>query len=200
MFWTTADIQEKLLEAKYFEVIKNYKLNIIFNTENEIKEIVKLINKEYPFLKINIIDDNKITIINEGAKKEGEEIEKTISSVLNNKQNSEAKKENLFSKLMEELIETELMEEIEELLIKKKYNIDKIFDNFINIELENWQIKIIKEIKNYLEKKSIKNDKIEEIIYKALDKEKKQSSKKENKIKLYKDKNNLYIFKKSYQG
>jgi len=210
MFWTATEIKEKLIEAKYFEVIKNYKLNIIFETDKEIKEIVELINEEYPFLKINIIDVNKITIINEGAKEEGKEIEKEISLLLNNQLNQkEGPQENLFSKLMEELIESELMEEIENLLIKKKYNIDKIFDNFINTNLENWQLDIMKEIKNYLNKNNVKNEKIDKILKESLkednqkilkkkeqNKEKEKSNKKE---KLNKDENNLYIFKKLYQ-
>ena len=210
MFWTATEIKEKLIEAKYFEVIKNYKLNIIFETDKEIKEIVELINEEYPFLKINIIDVNKITIINEGAKEEGKEIEKEISLLLNNQLNQkEEPQENLFSKLMEELIESELMEEIENLLIKKKYNIDKIFDNFINTNLENWQLDIMKEIKNYLNKNNVKNEKIDKILKESLkednqkilkkkeqNKEKVKNNKKE---KLNKDENNLYIFKKLYQ-
>lgn len=203
MFWTNADLQEYLLDSDKFEVIKNYQIKITFPKDYEskkIKEMINLINEETPFIKISQVENNSrvLMLINEAAKKD-------VQYILDSKVEETIIEEHPFTKIIDILINLEIMSKFEKLLKSKGKEVEIVFENFIPNKIEEWQIEYTSLLQELLKKKKIDNEDLNKEISKIIKSEKieeeaiktqikKPKIKKEEKEEYKTDSNGLIIF------
>lgn len=179
MFWTNAGIQEVLLDADFIEITKNYKVRVLFpedKSEQSFKNLLEVINEEYRFLEIKLTKNkNEMIILNPGAKNEAMEIknQKIEEDIDFPKESTEETSEHPFSKLVNLLIEKEEIDKFEKLLYKEKKEIDRIFNNFIGVTINDWQKDYAEILYNSLKDEKSKYKEINKILEEILQKEEK---------------------------
>lgn len=161
MFWTNTDIQDFLLDAETFTMIKNYQLNVFFKQEYKEKKFLKTIKEEFPFLQIQIKEDEnykKIILTNQAAKEEGEQAINLLNEEIKDIATIDIEENKpLFDKIIDYLIDINLMEKYEKELTKFKKDSERIFEEHITEEIEKWQIEYIKILKHMVINNDVKD-------------------------------------------